>query len=73
MVKAIRGAITVAENDAEEIIEMTGLLLTKITEENDVCEEDIISIIFTVTKDLDAAFPAAAARKLAGQVRFFCV
>ena len=63
-VRAIRGAVTVQENSAPEIIEETGRLLRAIVEKNEIKKEDIISIFFTVTKDLDAAFPAVAARKL---------
>ena len=40
------------------------ILLSEIVEENDINEDDIISIIFSVTKELDAAFPAVAARQL---------
>ncbi len=63
-VRAIRGAVTVENNSAVEIIDETKALLTEIVKENNVEYEDIISIIFTVTKDLDAAFPAVAARQL---------
>lgn len=64
MVRALRGAITVEANDSDQIIEETGVLLKKIVEENKLDAEDIISIIFTVTEDLNAAFPAVAARQL---------
>jgi chorismate mutase len=63
-VRAIRGATTVENNDANEIISETKKLLNEIIVKNDIVEEDIASIIFTVTKDLDAAFPAVAARQL---------
>jgi len=64
LVRAIRGAITVDNNTAEDITEATKVLLEKIIEKNNVPIDDIISIIFSVTKDLDSAFPAVAARKL---------
>lgn len=64
MVRAIRGAITVEHNTAEEIINGTTSLLENIIKENDLEIEDIISAFFTVTKDLNAEFPAVAARKL---------
>lgn len=64
MVRALRGATTVEANDAEQIIKETGVLLGKIVEENNLDTEDIISAIFSVTDELDAAFPAAAARRL---------
>ncbi len=64
MVRAVRGATTVNHNTSEEIISETSRVLTEIIEENSIDLEDVISIFFTVTKDLDAAFPAVAARKL---------
>jgi chorismate mutase len=63
-VRAVRGAITVDDNSAADIIDETKLLLKKIVEENKIEQDDIISIIFSVTADLDAAFPAVAARQL---------
>ena len=64
MVRAIRGATTVENNDAVEILRETEKLLVEIYEKNKLKEEDIISIIFTVTNDLNATFPAVAARNL---------
>lgn len=64
LVRAIRGATTVVENNAEEILKETERLLKEIYEKNRLKEEDIISIIFTVTNDLNATFPAIAARNL---------
>lgn len=63
-VRAIRGAITVSENTKEAILEGTGELLAEIIKRNDLKNEDIISAIFTVTGELNAAFPAVAARGL---------
>lgn len=63
MVKAIRGAITVEENSEQEILDATGELLREMTEQNGISEADIISIVFSMTTDLNAAFPAVAARK----------
>jgi len=63
-VRAIRGAITVERNGAEEILEATGELLKAIVRENNLATEDIVSAFFTVTADLNAEFPAAAAREL---------
>lgn len=64
MVRAIRGATTVEANNAQEILDVTCELLQTMTEQNRLSEEDIISVIFSVTADLDAAFPAVAARQL---------
>lgn len=63
-VRGIRGAITVGKNDAEEIIAATRELLEAIIKENELDPEDIASAFFTVTKDLNAEFPASAAREM---------
>lgn len=63
-VRGIRGAITIEEDTATEILEATQELLEKIRQENNLETEDIASILFTVTKDITAVFPAVAARSL---------
>jgi len=60
----IRGAITVEENTKECIFAATKELISAIMEQNSIKEEDIASIIFTATPDLDAAFPATAVREM---------
>lgn len=62
--RGIRGATTVELNDREEILAATTELLQLMMRQNDVHVEDIASAIFTVTEDLDAAFPALGARQL---------
>jgi chorismate mutase len=62
--KGIRGAITVKENCEKEIIEKTKELLTAVMKANELAFEDVVSITFTATKDLDAVYPAVAAREL---------
>ena len=64
LVRGIRGAITADSNIKEEIIEKTKELLIALKKENDFKIEDITSIFFSVTPDLNAAFPAQAAREL---------
>ncbi len=64
MVRAIRGATTVKNNTREEILDATSELVQEIMERNGITRENIISIIFSVTSDLDAAFPATAARQM---------
>jgi len=64
LVRGIRGAITVNSNTKEEIIEITKELLIALKKENDFKIENITSIFFSVTPDLNAAFPAQAAREL---------
>ncbi|AVM69864.1 cytidylate kinase [Lachnospiraceae bacterium oral taxon 500] len=62
--KAIRGAITVKENTAAEILGQTEKLLTEIMVRNLLTEEEIVAVFFSATKDLTAAYPAGAARNL---------
>lgn len=64
--RGIRGAVTVERNTAEEIIRATKELLEAIVGENDLQPEDVAGVFFTVTPDLNAAFPAEAARKMPG-------
>ncbi len=61
---AVRGAVRAAANDEASILEATTELMTELMSRNGIGPDDIISVIFTATGDLDAAFPAAAARKL---------
>ena len=61
--QGIRGATTVSRNDASEILEATDELLRTLIAANDLQPDDIVSGLFTVTRDLDAAFPARAAEE----------
>ncbi|MCX6010472.1 MAG: chorismate mutase [Chloroflexi bacterium] len=62
--RGIRGAITVSENTKEAIIAASKALLQNLMEANEVEISDVACILFTTTPDLNAAFPAAAAREL---------
>ena len=62
--RALRGAITVDENDATAIVGATEELMREVIERNELDPEDLVSCIFTCTDDLDAEFPALAARRL---------
>ena len=62
--RALRGATTVPENEADAILEATEELVREVMERNAVQVEDMVSCIFTCTDDLDAEFPAVAARRL---------
>jgi chorismate mutase len=62
--RGIRGATTVERNNREEILTATKELLELMIEKNDLHKEDVASIFFTMTEDLDAEFPAFAAREL---------
>jgi len=66
MIKAIRGAITVNKNDENAISEATFELLSEIIKQNEVNLSDVISCTFTMTKDLNAAYPAKFARERLG-------
>ncbi|MDP8943745.1 MAG: chorismate mutase [Actinomycetota bacterium] len=71
--RALRGATTVEENEADAIVEATEELLRTVMERNAVGAEDMVSCIFTATADLDAEFPAVAARRLGlGSVPLIC-
>lgn len=59
--QGFRGATTVSQNDATEILGATDELLRSLIEANELQPDDIVSALFTVTRDLDAAFPARAA------------
>jgi chorismate mutase len=61
---AVRGAISVNRNDAQEILAATTELMRAIIERNTLAPEDVVSCIFTATNDLNAEFPAVAARAL---------
>ncbi|MTI84092.1 MAG: chorismate mutase [Firmicutes bacterium] len=63
---AVRGAITVDSNNSIAIASATLELLEGIIQQNGLLPEDIISAFFTLTPDLDASFPASAARELPG-------
>ncbi len=63
-VRGIRGAIPVESNTAKDIGDATKELLQALIEANEVKSEDIASVFFTVTPDLNADFPATAAREL---------
>lgn len=62
--RGIRGAITANANTREEILNATRELLLKMIEANDLDQEDVCSVIFTTTVDLNAEFPALAARQI---------
>jgi chorismate mutase len=70
---AVRGATQPAENTAEAILGATEELMRALLERNELQPERIVSCIFTCTDDLDADFPAVAARRLGlDQVPLLC-
>jgi chorismate mutase len=64
IVRGIRGATTVEEDTPEAILEATEELVRELVAENGIVAEDVASALFTVTPDLHAEFPAAAARRM---------
>lgn len=62
--RGVRGATTVSENTRDEILLATRQMLALIIRRNGIEAEDVASATFTVTRDLDAEFPALAARQL---------
>ncbi|MBI2859625.1 MAG: chorismate mutase [Chloroflexi bacterium] len=61
--RGIRGATTVEQNDREHLLAATSELLLQMLEGNGLGQDDIACIFFSTTKDLNADFPAVAARE----------
>ena len=64
--KIIRGATTAKDNSVKEIEYAVIELIEELIKRNNIIEKNLLSITFTVTKDLDACFPASVARKCNG-------
>ncbi len=62
--RGVRGATTVKSNSGTEILEATRELLMKLVEANGMNVEEVACVIFTTTSDLNAEFPALAARQM---------
>ncbi len=62
--RGIRGATIAGENTAEDIYGATRELLNALIEANEIDERDVAAVYFTMTPDLNAGFPAAAARQV---------
>ena len=70
---ALRGATSVERNEASAILRATEELVRELMARNDLAVERLVSCIFTATEDLDAEFPAVAARRLGlDQVPLLC-
>tara|TARA_Y100001968_G_scaffold27544_1_gene21467 strand:- start:713 stop:1090 length:378 start_codon:yes stop_codon:yes gene_type:complete len=63
---ALRGATTSQHNSIEAITLAVDELLTELVSRNNLVPDQIISVTFSVTSDLDACFPASIARKKSG-------
>jgi chorismate mutase len=72
--RGVRGAITVSGNDAGAILDATRELFRAVVEANGIEEKDVASVLFTATPDLDAVYPALAAREMGWtQTTLLCV
>lgn len=71
---ALRGATTVEANERDQILEATEELMTELLGRNALQPADIVNCIFTMTEDLNAEFPAVAARTMGfDRVPLLCV
>ena len=61
---AVRGAVQAEANEADAILAATSELMRELIERNELAPEAMVSCIFTTTEDLDAEFPAVAARNI---------
>lgn len=61
---AVRGAVQAEANEAEAIVAATAELMRELLERNGLSAEALVSCLFTTTEDLDAEFPAVAARNI---------
>ena len=61
---AVRGAVKVSSNDVNAILDATEELMKELISRNDLEPDGIVSVLFTATDDLNAEFPAVAARRL---------
>jgi chorismate mutase len=61
---AVRGAVQAEANEAGAIVAATSELMRELLERNELAPEALVSCVFTTTEDLDAEFPAVAARNI---------
>jgi chorismate mutase len=70
---AVRGAVQAESNDSDAILAATSELMRELLERNELGPQALVSCIFTTTEDLDAEFPAVAARNIGlGSVPLLC-
>ena len=73
MIRGIRGAIQVSENEGLSIVSAADALMTSLIAANQILRANVSAVFFTVTPDLNAAFPAAVRANLGWQtVPFLC-
>ncbi|WP_404329114.1 chorismate mutase [Mesobacillus maritimus] len=66
MIRGVRGAITVLENNEVEIVSATQRLAREVIKENGINPESVASVFISVTEDVNAGFPAKALRQIEG-------
>lgn len=66
MMRGFRGATTITENSEQEIMTETRKLVLEMVQQNNIDPSDISHVFFSVTDDINAAFPAKVARELPG-------
>lgn len=64
VVRAVRGATQVTHDDRESVLEATRELVVRVLKDNDLTPDDVVSIVFTATRDIVSVAPALAARQL---------
>ena len=67
-VRGIRGATTANSNEKDEVFNATSEMLAELVKANDIDADDVAAAFFTTTPDLNADFPAAAARLMGGRM-----
>ena len=73
MVRGLRGATTLEADTVEQVTARSQELMRQIMVRNDLCEDDIVSVLFTATADVNSAFPATAVREIGfGAVPLLC-
>jgi chorismate mutase len=73
MLRGVRGAIQVSKNDSDTLIDASENLMRSIIQSNEVEKEKVAAVFFTVTPDLNAAFPAAVRSRIGWElVPFLC-
>lgn len=68
MVRGLRGATTVENDEEQAVLEATQALVEEMAEENNVLPGDIISVLISTTRDIKSTFPAKAVRSIDGWI-----
>ncbi|RKQ37657.1 chorismate mutase [Oceanobacillus halophilus] len=66
MTRGVRGATTVSLNEEKEILKNTKVLVEEMIEKNDISASDVSHVFISVTRDLNATFPAKVLREIEG-------